>query len=120
MHEMYPDVYLGFMYKLCSFLLHLSLWSYYYYLFIFILNFTFHVKQYGFIAWLLSTSVGLLLSFLSKSSVLLGLSLTLPLMVACLSIGVPLWIRNGYQFWLSRVGNASHAGNQGILGRKEV
>ncbi|CAA2986457.1 calpain-type cysteine protease DEK1 [Olea europaea subsp. europaea] len=77
-------------------------------------------KQYGFIAWLLSTSVGLLLSFLSKSSVLLGLSLTLPLMVACLSIGVPLWIRNGYQFWLSRVGNASHAGNQGILGRKEV
>ncbi|CAA2986458.1 calpain-type cysteine protease DEK1 [Olea europaea subsp. europaea] len=84
------------------------------------LSMTSKPRKYGFIAWLLSTSVGLLLSFLSKSSVLLGLSLTLPLMVACLSIGVPLWIRNGYQFWLSRVGNASHAGNQGILGRKEV
>ncbi|KAL2540822.1 Calpain-type cysteine protease DEK1 [Abeliophyllum distichum] len=86
------------------------------------LSMTSKPRKYGFIAWLLSTSVGLLLSFLSKSSVLLGLSLTLPLMVACLSIGVPLWIRNGYQFWVSRVGNASHAhaGNHGILGRKEV
>ncbi|XP_022884597.1 calpain-type cysteine protease DEK1-like [Olea europaea var. sylvestris] len=84
------------------------------------LSMTSKPRKYGFIAWLLSTSVGLLLSFLSKSSVLLGLSLTLPLMVACLSIGVPLWIRNGYQFWVPRVGNAGDAGNNGILGRKEV
>ncbi|CAN0887743.1 Calpain-type cysteine protease DEK1 [Linum grandiflorum] len=55
-------------------------------------------RKYGFIAWLLSTGVGLLLSFLSKSSVLLGLSLTVPPMVACLSVTIPIWIHNGYQF----------------------
>ncbi|XP_071726468.1 calpain-type cysteine protease DEK1 [Rutidosis leptorrhynchoides] len=59
-------------------------------------------RKYGFIAWLLSTCVGLLLSFLSKSSVLLGLSLTVPVMVACLSVALPIWIRNGYHFWVSR------------------
>ncbi|KAJ4971714.1 hypothetical protein NE237_004813 [Protea cynaroides] len=59
--------------------------------------------KYGFIAWLLSTCVGLLLSFLSKSSVLFGLALTVPLMVACLSIAIPIWIRNGYQFCMPRV-----------------
>ncbi|PHT96888.1 Calpain-type cysteine protease DEK1 [Capsicum chinense] len=75
--------------------------------------------QYGFIAWMLSTCVGLLLSFLSKSSVLLGLSLTVPLMVACLSIAIPIWIRNGYQFWSSRAENASRAGNHLTLGMKE-
>ncbi|XP_076948142.1 calpain-type cysteine protease DEK1-like isoform X2 [Bidens hawaiensis] len=58
-------------------------------------------RKYGFIAWLLSTGVGLLLSFLSKSSVLLGLSLTVPLMAACLSVAIPIWIRNGYRFWVS-------------------
>ncbi|XP_043692215.1 calpain-type cysteine protease DEK1-like [Telopea speciosissima] len=63
--------------------------------------------KYGFIAWLLSTGVGLLLSFLSKSSVLLGLALTVPLMVACLSIAVPIWICNGYQFCVLRVEIAS-------------
>lgn len=68
-------------------------------------------RKYGFIAWLLSTSVGLLLSFLSKSSVLLGLSLTVPLMLACLSVALPIWIRNGYQFWVSRVECVGHAGN---------
>uniref|UniRef100_A0A0E0NJY1 Protein DEFECTIVE KERNEL 1 n=1 Tax=Oryza rufipogon TaxID=4529 RepID=A0A0E0NJY1_ORYRU len=57
-------------------------------------------EQYGFIAWLLSTCVGLLLSFLSKSSVILGLSLTVPLMVACLSFAIPIWMRNGYRFWI--------------------
>ncbi|ONL97113.1 Calpain-type cysteine protease DEK1 [Zea mays] len=57
-------------------------------------------QKYGFIAWLLSTCVGLFLSFLSKSSVILGLSLTVPLMVACLSFAVPIWIRNGYSFWI--------------------
>ncbi|PHT33232.1 Calpain-type cysteine protease DEK1 [Capsicum baccatum] len=74
---------------------------------------------YGFIAWMLSTCVGLPLSFLSKSSVLLGLSLTVPLMVACLSIAIPIWIRNGYQFWSSRAENAGRAGNHLTLGMKE-
>ncbi|KAL8170914.1 hypothetical protein V2J09_022718 [Rumex salicifolius] len=63
--------------------------------------------KYGFVAWLLSTCVGLLLSFLSKSSVLLGLSLTMPLMVACLSIAIPIWIRNGYSFRISLSESAS-------------
>ncbi|KAL1803034.1 calpain-type cysteine protease DEK1 isoform X1 [Daucus carota subsp. sativus] len=75
-------------------------------------------RKYGFIAWLLSTSVGLLLSFLSKSSVLLGLSLTIPLIVACLSIAIPIWIRNGYQFWVSRRGS-DHTGSHRTLWFKE-
>ncbi|KAM7259566.1 hypothetical protein ACFE04_015307 [Oxalis oulophora] len=69
-------------------------------------------RKYGFVAWLLSTSVGLLLSFLSKSSLLLGLSLTVPMMVACLSVGIPVWIHNGYQFWFPRAGCAGRMGNQ--------
>ncbi|GLT39413.1 hypothetical protein SLA2020_136050 [Shorea laevis] len=76
-------------------------------------------RKYGFIAWLLSTSVGLLLSFLSKSSVLLGLSLTVPLMVACLSVAIPIWIRNGYQFWVPRVQCMGHAENHQPIGTKE-
>ncbi|GAV75559.1 Peptidase_C2 domain-containing protein/Laminin_G_3 domain-containing protein [Cephalotus follicularis] len=76
-------------------------------------------RKYGFIAWLLSTCVGLLLSFLSKSSLLLGLSLTVPLMVACLSVGIPIWICNGYQLWFPRVECASHVGNNQPPGRKE-
>nr|GMD14906.1 calpain-type cysteine protease DEK1 [Ipomoea batatas] len=76
-------------------------------------------RKYGFIAWMLSTCVGLLLSFLSKSSVLLGLSLMVPLMVACLSFAIPIWIRNGYQFWVSRVENEGGAGNHQTLGMKE-
>ncbi|XP_010257664.1 PREDICTED: calpain-type cysteine protease DEK1 [Nelumbo nucifera] len=76
-------------------------------------------RKYGFIAWLLSTCVGLLLSFLSKSSVLLGLALTVPLMVACLSIALPIWIRNGYEFWVRRVDCASHGGNHQNSGTKE-
>ncbi|CAA7410324.1 unnamed protein product [Spirodela intermedia] len=59
-------------------------------------------RKYGCIAWLLSTCVGLLLSFLSKSSILLGLALTLPLMVACLSFAIPIWIRNGYRFCIKK------------------
>ncbi|KAM3267082.1 hypothetical protein P3L10_004077 [Capsicum annuum] len=55
-----------------------------------------------------------------KSSVLLGLSLTVPLMVACLSIAIPIWIRNGYQFWSSRAKNAGRAGNHLTLGMKEL
>ncbi|KAJ3692452.1 hypothetical protein LUZ60_012802 [Juncus effusus] len=57
-------------------------------------------RKYGFIAWLLSTCVGLLLSFLSKSSVILGLALTVPLMVVCLSFAIPIWISSGYRFWV--------------------
>ncbi|KAJ7955438.1 calpain-type cysteine protease DEK1 [Quillaja saponaria] len=75
--------------------------------------------KYGFIAWLLSTCVGLLLSFLSKSSVLLGLSLTVPLMVACLSIAIPIWIRNGYRFWVPRLNCTGSTGNLRTSGTKE-
>lgn len=76
-------------------------------------------RKYGFIAWLLSTCVGLLLSFLSKSSVLLGLSLTVPLMVACLSVAIPIWIRNGYRFWVSRVDYGGPVGTYRTLWMKE-
>lgn len=76
-------------------------------------------RKYGFIAWLLSTCVGLLLSFLSKSSVLLGLSLTVPLIVACLSVAIPIWIHNGYQFWVPRLECAGHPGNNRTPGAKE-
>ncbi|KAK3030483.1 hypothetical protein RJ639_038789 [Escallonia herrerae] len=57
--------------------------------------------------------------FCSKSSVLLGLSLTVPLMVACLSIAIPIWIRNGYQFWVSRVDFSGDEGNHRTLGMTE-
>lgn len=56
----------------------------------------------------------------SKSSVLLGLSLTVPLMVACLSIAVPLWIRNGYNFWIVQDNPAPRTENHQALGRIEV
>ncbi|KAK6163781.1 hypothetical protein DH2020_000645 [Rehmannia glutinosa] len=82
------------------------------------LSMTSKPRKYGFVAWLVSTSVGLLLSFLSKSSVLLGLSLTVPLMVACLSVGIPIWIRNGYKFWVLGGSNAGHTGNHSFI-RKE-
>lgn len=60
-------------------------------------------------------------SFCSKSSLLLGLSLTVPLMVACLSFAIPIWIRNGYQFWVSQVQSAATpAGNNRPPGKKEV
>ncbi|XP_039143168.1 calpain-type cysteine protease ADL1 [Dioscorea cayenensis subsp. rotundata] len=76
-------------------------------------------RKYGFIAWLLSTCVGLLLSFLSKSSVILGLALTVPLMVASLSVAIPLWIRNGYCFWVSRGERERRGDNHQSLGTKE-
>lgn len=76
-------------------------------------------RKYGFVAWVLSTCVGLLLSFLSKSSVLLGLSLTVPLMVACLSVAIPIWVRNGYQFWFSRSDSGGQPGSHQALGVKE-
>ncbi|XXG56429.1 hypothetical protein AAC387_Pa03g3838 [Persea americana] len=77
-------------------------------------------RKYGFIAWLLSTCVGLLLSFLSKSSVLLGLALTVPLMVASLSVAIPIWIRNGYRFWVPRGRSASQLNDHRPPGIKEV
>ncbi|KAJ4808103.1 Calpain protease [Rhynchospora pubera] len=57
-------------------------------------------RKYGFVAWLLSTCVGLLLSFLSKSSVILGLALLVPLMVVCLAFAIPIWKRCGCRFWV--------------------
>ncbi|EPS66151.1 phytocalpain [Genlisea aurea] len=84
------------------------------------LSMTTKPRKYGFIAWFVSTSVGLLLSILSKSSILLGLSLTVPLMVACLSIGVPIWMHNGYRFRISVGDNAGHPGNNGCLRKSEV
>ncbi|GJW19755.1 calpain-type cysteine protease DEK1 [Tanacetum coccineum] len=76
-------------------------------------------RKYGFIAWLLSTCVGLLLSFLSKSSILLGISLTVPLMVACLSVAIPIWMRNGYRFWVSRDDYGGQVGNYRSFWMKE-
>ncbi|GAB2286981.1 Calpain-type cysteine protease dek1 [Dionaea muscipula] len=77
-------------------------------------------RKYGFVAWLLSTCVGLLLSFLSKSSVLLGLSLTVPLIVACLSVALPIWVRNGYKVRIGRIDSESQTANHQASGRKEV
>ncbi|KAK8943955.1 hypothetical protein KSP40_PGU018953 [Platanthera guangdongensis] len=68
-------------------------------------------RKYGFIAWLFTTIVGLLLSFLSKSSVILSSALTFPLMVACLSVAIPIWIRNGYRFWVPQKEYASSGNN---------
>uniref|UniRef100_A0A7N1A3N3 Protein DEFECTIVE KERNEL 1 n=1 Tax=Kalanchoe fedtschenkoi TaxID=63787 RepID=A0A7N1A3N3_KALFE len=75
--------------------------------------------KYGLVAWMLSTSVGLLLSLLSKSSVLLGLSLTGPIIVACLAVAVPIWIRNGYQFWASCSGSTTQTGSSASSRRRE-
>ncbi|GAB2212288.1 hypothetical protein Droror1_Dr00025641 [Drosera rotundifolia] len=76
-------------------------------------------RKYGFVAWLFSTCVGLLLSFLSKSSVLLGLSLTVPLIVASLSIALPIWIHNGYQVRVLQVESDTQAGNHQVPERRE-
>ncbi|KAJ6800790.1 calpain-type cysteine protease ADL1 [Iris pallida] len=76
-------------------------------------------RKYGFIAWFLTTCVGLLLSFLSKSSVILGLALTIPLMVACLSVAIPIWSRNGYRFWIPQQDCTGHA-NSHQSRRKEI
>ncbi|KAI4386305.1 hypothetical protein MLD38_004246 [Melastoma candidum] len=77
-------------------------------------------RKLGFVAWFLSTGVGLLLSFLSKSSVLLGFSLTVPLMVACLSVGIPIWIHNGYQFWMAQVHDTDQNVNNRTTGIKKA
>lgn len=61
------------------------------------------VRKFGLIAWLLSTGVGLLLAFLSKSSIILGLAVTVPLMLAALSVALPIWVHNGYNFYQAPV-----------------
>eukprot|EP01018_Ginkgo_biloba_P017061 Gb_09128 [translate_table: standard] len=76
-------------------------------------------RKYGFVAWLMSTCVGLLLSFLSKSSILLGLALTVPLMVACLSVAIPIWIHNGYRFCVPSIDQTSSTNNQQCQRSKE-
>eukprot|EP00850_Spirogloea_muscicola_P001412 SM000005S17209 [mRNA] locus=s5:799256:809791:+ [translate_table: standard] len=55
----------------------------------------------GAICWLLFTCTGLLVTFLSKSSILLALAVTLPFILAALSLGMPLWVHNGYGFFHS-------------------
>ncbi|KAG5029588.1 hypothetical protein JHK87_013102 [Glycine soja] len=60
-----------------------------------------------------------LYKLLGKSSVLLGISLTVPLMVACLSVAIPIWICNGYQFWVPRLNCNGSAGNDRIPRTKE-
>jgi hypothetical protein len=59
----------------------------------------FHTGVFG-----LGTSMGtgLLLAFLTDSSIIFALAITLPFIVASLSIGVPIWVRNGCQFFATR------------------
>nr|XP_023927108.1 calpain-type cysteine protease DEK1-like [Quercus suber] len=40
-------------------------------------------------------------------------------MVACLSVAIPIWIRNNYQFWVPQVQCAGNAGNHRTPGTKE-
>lgn len=61
-----------------------------------------------------------ILGFFSKSSVLLGLALTVPLMVACLSVAIPIWVGNGYRFWVPRSDFVTNGSNHPAVGRKEV
>ncbi|GLJ45014.1 hypothetical protein SUGI_0947480 [Cryptomeria japonica] len=76
-------------------------------------------RKYCFIAWLVSTCAGLILSVLSKSSILLGLALAVPLMLACLSVAIPIWINNGYHICSPPIEQTSYS--QGCLKRsKEV
>ncbi|KAL3697653.1 hypothetical protein R1sor_011729 [Riccia sorocarpa] len=81
-------------------------------------------RKYGLAAWLFSTSVGLLLAFLSKSSIILGLALGVPLMAASLSVALPLWVRNGYRFYKPEASDPQADGQQtsqskGISGQGE-
>lgn len=41
-------------------------------------------------------------------------------MVACLSVGVPIWIQNGYKFWISGATDAGLTGNHAFTRKKEV
>lgn len=41
-------------------------------------------------------------------------------MVASLSVAIPIWIRNGYRFWVPRGGSASQLNDHRPPGIKEV
>ena len=41
-------------------------------------------------------------------------------MVACLSVAIPIWIHNGYKFWVPRMNCTGNAGNDQIPRTKEV
>uniref|UniRef100_A0A803N5M9 Calpain-type cysteine protease DEK1 n=1 Tax=Chenopodium quinoa TaxID=63459 RepID=A0A803N5M9_CHEQI len=81
-------------------------------------------KQQMQLIFIAGRSVSMIISVITtssgKSSVLLGLSLTVPLMVACLSIAVPLWIRNGYNFWIRPDSSSNRTENHQALGRTEI
>jgi len=36
----------------------------------------------------------------SKSSIVLGLAITVPMIMASLSVALPIWVRNGYRFYI--------------------
>ncbi|KAF3551194.1 hypothetical protein DY000_02010624, partial [Brassica cretica] len=58
------------------------------------------------ISWIIAfflEVLGIVFFLNCKSSVLLGISLTMPLMVACFSVAVPIWMHNGYQFWFPQL-----------------
>lgn len=82
---------------------------------------------FTFLKWMSSLSCLLLILYplflifvqhCSKSSLILGLALTFPLMVASLSVALPIWMHNGYCFWIS--GGLESHGNRHQSSRKEV
>jgi hypothetical protein len=42
----------------------------------------------------------LLVFVYSKSSIVLGLAITVPMIMASLSVALPIWVRNGYRFYI--------------------
>lgn len=77
------------------------------------------IFQAYFINFFFLANIYLQIWLFSKSSVILGLALTIPLMVACLSVAIPIWARNGYRFWIPQQEFASH-GNNHQSPKKEV
>lgn len=66
-----------------------------------------------------------LLRLCSKSSIILGLALSVPLMAASLAVALPLWVRNGFRFHKPPVVEVQPDGSQatqqkGILQHGEV
>lgn len=49
-----------------------------------------------------SMASGLLLAYLTNSSIIFALAITLPFIAACLSVGGPVWLGNGCQFFAPR------------------
>lgn len=61
----------------------------------------------------------------SKSSIILGLALAVPLIAASLSMALPLWVRNGYRFYKPKASDSQSDGPQssqtkGMCGQGEV